>query len=95
MHLSAKVFAISYKDGLVTLDTDYPDLPKKTTAAAGALIGNTIYVAGGDSGEGASNNFWSLDLSKRGEKDLSGKRKPPGKAQKERISLLSVKVTVP
>ena len=75
MHLSAKVFAISYKDGLVTLDTDYPDLPKKTTAAAGALIGNTIYVAGGDSGEGASNNFWSLDLSKRGEKDFKWQKK--------------------
>ena len=75
LYLSAKVFAISYKDGSVTLDPDYPDLPKKTTAAAGALIGNTIYVAGGDSGEGATKNFWTLDLSKRGKEDFKWQKK--------------------
>ena len=33
MHLSAKVFALAHKDGVVTVDTEYPDLPKATTAA--------------------------------------------------------------
>ena len=51
-HRSAKVFALGYADGAVTMDADYPPLPKDTTAAAGALIGKTVYVAGGDSGEG-------------------------------------------
>jgi len=65
-HRSAKVFALGFADGKITIDKDYPPLPRGTTAAAGALVGKTIYIAGGDSGEGATKNFWSLDLAKRG-----------------------------
>ena len=76
-HRSAKVFALGQADGLVTIDEDYPPLPAVTTAAAGALIGNTVYVAGGDSGEGATKNFWALDLSKRGTDDFMWQEKTP------------------
>ncbi len=75
MHLSAKVFALAHKDGVVTVDTQYPDLPKATTAASGALIGEKIYVVGGDSGEGATKNFWVLDLAKRGTDDFKWEEK--------------------
>ncbi len=74
-HRSAKVFAIRQADGQVTIDEDYPPLPAVTTAAAGALIGNTVYVAGGDSGEGATKNFWALDLSKRSSDDFEWQEK--------------------
>ena len=37
-HLSDKVFAISYRDGEITVDVDYPDLPNATTAAAGTAV---------------------------------------------------------
>ena len=42
-----------------------PVLPQPTTALSGALVDNVIYVAGGDSGEGATNSFWALDLDQR------------------------------
>ena len=48
-----------------------PNLPVATTAACGALVGDFVYVVGGDSGEGGNRNFWRLDLNgrkKRGEK---------------------------
>ena len=65
-HRSAKVFALGQADGQVVIDENYPALPKGTTASAGALVGETVYVAGGDSGDGATKNFWALDLAKRG-----------------------------
>ena len=65
-HRSAAVFALGQADGQITVDDDYPPLPLATTAAAGALVGNIVYIAGGDSGAGATKNFWSLDLAKRG-----------------------------
>ena len=77
MHLSDKVFALSYRDGEITVDVDYPDLPNATTAAAGTLINNTIYLVGGDSGKGATKNFWTLDLNKRGKKDFKWQKKTP------------------
>ncbi len=80
-HRSAKVFALGYADGAVTMDADYPPLPKDTTAAAGALIGKTVYVAGGDSGEGATQNFWALDLAKRGADDFGWVELPPWDGQ--------------
>jgi len=93
-HRSAKVFALSYASGQVTIHESYPPLPKGTTAAAGALIGKTIYIAGGNSGEGATQNFWSLDLAKRDTDDSSGSNYHRGTAQRARISLPVLKVTV-
>ena len=76
-HRSAKVFAVSLADGQVVVDENYPPLPEATTAAAGALVGKTIYIAGGDSGEGATQNFWSLDLTKRDTDDFKWVKLPP------------------
>ena len=76
-HRSAKVFALSYASGQVTIHESYPPLPKGTTAAAGALIGNTIYITGGDSGQGATLNFWSLDLAKRDTEEFEWKELTP------------------
>lgn len=48
--------------------TPYPSLPKTCAFSAATLIGQTIYVAGGQNGlslESAMNNLWSLDLSKK------------------------------
>ena len=42
-----------------------PRLPAPTTGLSGALVGSVIYVAGGDSGSGATTNFWALDLAAR------------------------------
>ena len=44
---------------------DIPNLPIPTTVAAGTIIGNQIYIIGGDSGSGATQNFWMLDLNHR------------------------------
>ena len=76
-HRSAKVFALGQADGQVVIDEKYPALPKGTTASAGALVGETVYVAGGDSGDGATKNFWALDLAKRGAADFGWVTLPP------------------
>jgi len=44
---------------------ELPSLPRPVTAATGALVGDFAYVVGGDSGDGATQTFWRLDLSKR------------------------------
>lgn len=47
---------------------ELPPLPSPCVYGQATLIGNLIYVAGGQSGlklESAMNNFWSLDLSHR------------------------------
>jgi SSS family transporter len=49
--------------------TDYPPLPRPCAYGSAALIGDVIYLAGGQSGESldtAMTNFWSLDLSQKG-----------------------------
>jgi SSS family solute:Na+ symporter len=76
-HRSAKVFALGFADGKIIVDEKYPPLPAATAAAAGALVGETVYVAGGDSGEGATKNFWALDLAKRGTDDFGWVALPP------------------
>ena len=62
-HLSDKVFTLSYDGREVVQNDGIPDLPMATTAAAGVLIGNKIYVSGGDVGKGATKNFWVLNLA--------------------------------
>lgn len=59
------VFLLQW-DGHQLTQTDLPDLPKPCAYGAAAQIGNTVYLAGGVSGDGlqsAMTNFWSLDLS--------------------------------
>jgi N-acetylneuraminic acid mutarotase len=51
---------------------DYPSLPRPCAYGQAILVGNVIYLAGGQSGSGldsAMNNFWSLDLSQKSNPD--------------------------
>ncbi|WP_442505417.1 sodium:solute symporter family transporter [Novipirellula sp. SH528] len=61
--------------------TEYPSLPKPCAHGAATLIGDTIYLAGGQqdaSLQSAMSNFWSLDLSQRGNpKEFIWKERPP------------------
>jgi N-acetylneuraminic acid mutarotase len=52
--------------------TEYPRLPKPCAFGAAALVGDVIYLAGGQSGQSldtAMTNLWALDLSKKGKPD--------------------------
>jgi N-acetylneuraminic acid mutarotase len=49
----------------------FPKLPRPCAFSAAAFIGDTVYLAGGQSGqslETAMGNLWSLDLAKRGQR---------------------------
>lgn len=59
----ADVYEVTFKDGKITL-AELPKLPTPAAMASGALIGTTIYVAGGTTGDGsAASTFYRLDLS--------------------------------
>ncbi|TWT65272.1 sodium:solute symporter family transporter [Allorhodopirellula solitaria] len=48
--------------------TEYPPLPQPCAYSTATMIGDVVYLAGGQSGtslESAMTNFWSLDLSKK------------------------------
>lgn len=64
------VFLLSWdRDQSKLSTTDLPSLPKPCAFTAAAIIGNVVYVAGGQSGaslDSAMSNLWSLDLSNRG-----------------------------
>ena len=69
----SEVFLLQWDDaaGKITTVT-YPKLPKPCAFGAATLLGDVIYLAGGQSGgslDTAMNNFWTLDLSK---KDIPG-----------------------
>ena len=95
MHLSDKVFMLKHADGDISVDSEFPDLPKGTTAASGALIEGKIYITGGgyldDETEKiiATKNFWVLDLAKRGSDDFKWEAKEPweGPARTHLITL--------
>ena len=58
-----------------------PAMPHKLAFASGALVGQTIYVTGGQvitRRTLATNHFWALDLSKRGDGDAFQWRRLPG-----------------
>ncbi len=66
------VFLLSWdaKSGKLTTKK-YPSLPKPCAFGAATMIGDVIYLAGGQSGQSldtAMKNFWSLDLSKKDNK---------------------------
>jgi len=66
LHRSDKVFVLTWDTDArtVRLDESLPCLPKPATMQAGAVIGKTVYVACGDTGDGPSNVLWALDLAK-------------------------------
>ncbi len=57
-------------------DVRLPQLPAGLTAAAGGRVGDAIYVAGGDTGEGGSHVFWRLDLSRADQPDWAWESLP-------------------
>jgi N-acetylneuraminic acid mutarotase len=60
----ADVFQLTLRDGRIVV-TPLPPLPRPCANACGALLDQTIYVAGGIESPGASNalhTFWALDL---------------------------------
>ena len=63
------VFLLSWNRAEDRLErVDFPRLPSPCAYGQAALIGTTVYLAGGQSGAGletAMNNFWSLDLAAR------------------------------
>jgi len=57
----------------VLVQRNLPELPSPCAFGQATLIGDTIYVAGGQSGSGvetAMKNFWALDLSREGQDDF-------------------------
>lgn len=62
----AEVFALQWDSTKQSITTrNLPSLPEPCAFGSAALIGSTIYVAGGQSDNSlgsAMNNFWSLDL---------------------------------
>jgi SSS family transporter len=62
MHRSDRVFALTWTGSDVAVNRDFPPLPRATTACAAALVGDTIYLMGGDSGDGPADHFWALNL---------------------------------
>ncbi|MFT5131246.1 MAG: SSS family solute:Na+ symporter [Rhodothermales bacterium] len=63
MHRSAATFLLRWDEATqdVVVESGLPDLPRASTAQAGAMVDGVFYVAGGDTGDGATKDFWSLD----------------------------------
>jgi SSS family solute:Na+ symporter len=73
LHRSNNVFLLQWKRQTESLarattwsfgDREYtlPTLPRSVSSACGAKVGNAVYLAGGDCGEGGSGQFLRLDL---------------------------------
>ena len=64
----SEVFRLEWNPKTKTLiQTELPSLPSRCTAGAAAMVGDFVYVAGGQSEaklETAMTNFWRMDLSK-------------------------------
>ena len=64
-----QVFLLSWDSSTQEISIlDYPSLPSPCAYGQAALIGNTVYLAGGQSGlalDSAMNNFWALNLDER------------------------------
>lgn len=59
------VYSIEYRNGTIRIET-LPSLPCPVANMTGALVGNTIFIAGGDTSFAGTpvSTFWALDLCK-------------------------------
>lgn len=60
--LSKQVFLLSWINNQLEV-IDFPDLPVAVKSAAAAVIGNHVYLVGGESEQGAADQFLRLDVS--------------------------------
>ncbi len=64
------VFSMTWDAASKTVKVeDLPELPQPCAFGQATMLGDTIYIAGGQSGndiESAMKNFWTLDMSKKG-----------------------------
>lgn len=61
--VSSKVLLLRWKETVHDVDvSELPDLPVAATNASAVALGNTVYISGGDMGQGVSDLFLSLDL---------------------------------
>lgn len=67
----SEVFILRWDPEAATVTSEpYPSLPRPCAYGQAVLLGDTIYLAGGQSGsslESAMTNFWALDLSRKSE----------------------------
>lgn len=70
----ADVFLLSFDPATSTVKTsELPALPEPRAFGAATLVGDRIFMMGGQSGQGldsATNSFWSLDLSTRNDPEF-------------------------
>jgi len=81
-HVYSDVFLLRWDpETQRVIQTPLPSLPEPSAYSSAAVIGDTVYVAGGTTGHGletAQRNFWSLDLSAIDNHDeLVWKQLPP------------------
>ncbi len=75
---SSQVFELRWSTERKEITVEkFPELPVPLAYMSGARIGNTIYLTGGIETSGATHNFYSLDLSQKGDKDFAWKSLPP------------------
>ncbi len=64
--LSKSVFIINFNEKNQDISlVELADLPFPITNGAATLLGNTVFLAGGETTSGTSNSFFSLDLGKK------------------------------
>lgn len=62
--LSGKVYLLKWDSGTNRLQTEaLPDLPVAVTNASATAYNNLVFVAGGETKEGVSDLFWSMDIT--------------------------------
>jgi solute:Na+ symporter, SSS family len=64
--LNNRVFLLSWNGNSVEI-SEYPALPVAVKSPAAAVIGNTVYVIGGENENSATNQFLALDISRLSE----------------------------
>jgi SSS family solute:Na+ symporter len=60
-----EVFSVSYENGAIKINHQFPSLPVPLASMAGTIVNNTIYIAGGISTPESKpiHKFYALDLS--------------------------------
>lgn len=89
-HCYDDVFLLTLHDGKVNISEDWPSLPVPLANATGALLGNKIFIAGGQESmenQCATSHFFMLDLSAKN-KGWQQLESWPGKARGYAVSVV-------